>query len=92
MIRLFSRRTFEKENYNKGYEIIKKLVEESQKEEGCIEYDVFFDVDLENSLCIYEEWEDENALNKHSNSEHFKKYVPMINELTKEKSPLYRFK
>ncbi|RVU55552.1 putative quinol monooxygenase [Anaerosphaera multitolerans] len=88
---LFNRKIFKKENYDEALELIKKLVDESQKEEGCIIYDVYRDCDNELGLCIYEEWEGQEYLSAHQESAHFKELVPKIGALAEEKSPVYKF-
>ena len=88
---LFNRKIFKEENYDQALELIKELVAESQKEDGCIIYDVYKDMDNELGLCIFEKWEDEESLEKHMNSEHFKRLVPKIGALAEEKTPIFKF-
>lgn len=61
-----------------------ELVQLSRKEEGCIEYGLYQDEKDTRILIIIEEWENKEVLDKHSNSEHFKRLVPMIGELTEK--------
>ncbi|SHH10944.1 Quinol monooxygenase YgiN [Anaerosphaera aminiphila DSM 21120] len=88
---LFNRKIFKKENYEEALKLIRELVAESQKEEGCIVYEVYQDLDSEFGLCIYEEWEGIEYLAAHQETEHFIKLVPQIGALAEEKSPLYKF-
>ena|ERR1700712_1012057 len=45
--------------------MFEKLVEPSQKEAGCIKYNVFEDKHYTGSFFTYEEWESEEALETH---------------------------
>jgi len=60
--------------------VSKALVSESRKEAGCLEY-FCIESDLTNFFYIIELWKDEESLAKHNETEHFKKYVPMLNSL-----------
>ncbi len=44
---------------------LSKLVEPSQKEAGCLKYNVFEDKHYTGSFFTYEEWESEAALDTH---------------------------
>lgn len=78
-------------NEGKVEEVIKlyeELVQETRKEEGCIKYELYQDETEPRILAVIEEWENKDALNKHMNSEHFTRIVPMIGELTEKKKDL----
>lgn len=53
-----------------------ELIEETRKEEGNISYALYEDNSNKQILTFIEEWENEEALNRHMNSVHFKKIVP----------------
>lgn len=65
--------------------LYKELVELSRKEDGCIAYDLYQDENDSRVLAVIEEWQSKDALNKHKNSEHFIRIVPIIGELTEKK-------
>lgn len=65
--------------------LARELVEKSQKEEGCISYNLHQDIDNENVLAMIEEWKDKEAIELHNNSAHFISIVPKLREL-REKS------
>jgi quinol monooxygenase YgiN len=67
-------------------ELSKELVEETVKEEGCIRYEILQEVKDPKVMFTIEEWEDEEALNRHMASEHFKRIVPQLNELREKAS------
>lgn len=57
----------------------KRLTEASQKQEGCIAYDIFESATRRNVLMICETWRDKISLDAHSASEIFRKEVAIIN-------------
>lgn len=62
-------------------ELSNEMVENTVKEEGCIKYQLFQDVKDPKVMIIIEEWENEEALDRHKASEHFRRIVPQLNEL-----------
>ena len=61
-------------------EIAEKLIEGTRKESGNISYHLYEDLKNPFHLTFIEEWKDEEAIESHNNSEHFRKYVPMFAE------------
>lgn len=61
--------------------LAKKLVEESQKEAGCISYNLYQDINNKNVLTFIEEWKDKEAIALHNSSVHFATIVPKFVEL-----------
>jgi len=61
------------------------LIIKSNKENGCISYDLYVDMNDSTILTFLESWEDEEAIFNHNNSEHFKEIVPKLGEFVKEK-------
>ncbi len=62
-------------------ETAKLLEAESQKEPGCLYYVVHEDIEDENVITMIETWQSKAAIERHNNSEHVKKYVPILKEL-----------
>lgn len=58
-----------------------ELVELSLRDKGCVDYDLYSSTTVDNHLMIIETWESREDLDKHMNSEHFKRLVPRIQEL-----------
>jgi quinol monooxygenase YgiN len=56
----------------------KELVKETLKEKGCIEYGLYQDLENPHILTMIEEWEDNNCLEMHFNSEHFMEIIPLM--------------
>ena len=61
--------------------VLAPLIEGSQKEEGCIEYDLYKDDQKENVFTLLEKWKDQAALDFHNETAHFKTYAPKLGEL-----------
>ena len=68
-----------------------RLINESRKEKGCISYNLYEDIKNCNVLTFIEEWEDEEAIKNHNNSEHFTSIVPKFADL-REKSEVNLYK
>lgn len=62
-----------------------KLIEPTRKENGCIEYVLHQDNEDPTVFIFYENWESAACLEKHTNSDHFKKYVSAVDGLIDEK-------
>lgn len=65
-----------------------ELVELSLHDHGCISYEAFTSLTSDNHIEIIETWRDEDALRDHSESGHFRRLVPILEEcgnLTLEK-------
>ncbi len=72
----------------KAVETAIELVEFSLHDKGCISYEAFGSLTSDNHIEIVETWEDEASLKDHSESDHFRRLVPRLEEcgtLTLEK-------
>lgn len=85
MLKIVLKATYDEDKIDEAIELYSKLIDESRKEEGCLEYKLFQDVNDKTVLTIIEEWKDQESIDKHSNSEHYKKYVPAINSFRKSR-------
>ena len=85
MIRLNCFISVEQENRQKVLDAAKRLTEASLQQEGCIAYDIFESATRKNVLMFCETWSNEEALQKHSNSEVFIREVAIINQLAELK-------
>lgn len=66
------------ENRTTVTEAARKLVAESLREEGCVDYGLFISDRTPDIMMICETWADREALDRHSASEHFAKYVGIM--------------
>ena len=69
------------EEFKKHAEI---LSIESRKEAGCISYQLLQNVDNSEMLFFIEEWENQEAIDKHNNSKHFTELLPKLTANLKE--------
>ncbi len=65
--------------------LTKELVELSLAESGCVAYDLFQSETRPCVLMICETWLDEQALESHNQTEHYKRLVPQMAELAQIK-------
>ncbi|MBN9653502.1 antibiotic biosynthesis monooxygenase [Halobacillus sp. GSS1] len=65
---------------------MKKAVEPSRSEEGCIEYTLHRSLDDDGTFVFYETWENEAALKAHIDSEHYQAYREATAELTESRT------
>jgi quinol monooxygenase YgiN len=85
MITIVSKATVKEEKVEEYLEIIHELINESRKEEGCIKYDLYQDLNNKNILTFIEEWKDQEAIKIHNESPHYTNIVPKL-RLFREKS------
>ncbi len=79
MIRLnVSMITETEEDRRKAVEAAVELVSFSLKDKGCVDYDLYQSKTNDDRLMIIETWESEEDLKAHSESEHFKRLVPVM--------------
>lgn len=61
--------------------VAEPLVEETNKEAGCLCYELCQDLKDTSILTILEEWEDQASLDAHMKSPHFVEIVPKLGKL-----------
>lgn len=83
MIRLNVSLLIEKSELRKPLvEAATELVEFSLRDKGCIDYDLYASSTEDDRFLIYETWESEEDLKRHMESEHFRRIVPRLEELS----------
>lgn len=92
MIKIVAKNTLKDGQRDSFIQLAQELIEKSKSEAGCISYDLLQDINNESVLTFIEEWEDQNAIDLHNNSEHFKRIVPMLAEFLIGKSDLNIYK
>lgn len=75
MVSFFIRLKFNSEDRADMAEVARLLANESRREPGCVSFIPHQAQDDPDTLVIYEQYRDENAVNAHRESPHFKKYV-----------------
>lgn len=69
-------------------EIISKaqdLIDSSRFESGCISYNLYASTEDENTLLIFEQWENHNVLDLHMQTKHFKAFNAAIEDIKEDK-------
>lgn len=75
----------------KVLEAAKRLTEASQKQDGCIAYDVFESSTRHNVLMICETWRDQIALDAHTASEVFHREASILHNDAEMKLETFNF-
>lgn len=65
--------------------LYRELVEKTKQEPLCISYDLFVDQKDPGHFVFIEEWPNQEALDSHCQTEHFRRLVPLINTHQREK-------
>lgn len=79
MIKVVAKNYVKSDSIDAFIEIAKKLVEETnKKDEGCIRYEMFQDVTDPKIITVIEEWENNDALQKHMSAKHFTELIPQL--------------
>ncbi|MCP1103250.1 quinol monooxygenase YgiN [Aequitasia blattaphilus] len=77
MIRVVAKFEVKPEEVTNAMPLFEELVEATRKEDGCAQY-VLAKAGEEGSFVVLEGWESKDALDVHSNSEHFTRLVPQL--------------
>lgn len=67
-------------------EVLEEVLTHSRQEEGCIQYDVHQSLENNQQFMIYEIWVNEDEINKHIDTEHYKKYREDIEPLIESRN------
>lgn len=68
--------------------LCKKLVEASLKDEGCIDYGLYQELENSEILTFFEEWKDKSSLDEHLNSDHFREIFPLLSECVEKETEI----
>lgn len=79
-IRVVAKCHVKPEKVQEFIDMCKKLVDETVKEEGCIEYGLYQELSNPQILTMLEEWRDEGSLDEHMKSDHFREIFPLFSE------------
>lgn len=74
-----------KESYLNGFlPLANAMIEQSRAEEGNIVYRMFQEIGQSNEIIVYEEYVNEQAIEHHNSSEHFKQFIASITDMLLE--------
>jgi quinol monooxygenase YgiN len=74
-----------------AFDLIEDLVEQSQAEEGMIDYRATTDVNDPNVVRFFEQYEDENAFEAHTQTDHFQEFEAALPDLLAGEPEILRF-
>ena len=92
MITIVAKKTIKQGKLEEYKTLVEKLIDESRKEEGCISYNLFEDINNPNILTFIEEWRSEEEIKLHNNSEHYTSIVPKGVDLQEGKTEVNLYK
>ena len=81
MIRVVARNTIKVDRVQEFLKLAKELGLETNKEDGCVEYILAKDLNIENTFTFIEKWETMKHLEAHFEAPHFKRIVPQFGAL-----------
>jgi quinol monooxygenase YgiN len=82
MIRVVAKNFLKPENVKTAEPLFREILAATRKEEGCIEYRLFVNPKEPGTYVFIEEWASQAVLDRHMASEHFKRIIPRIGELS----------
>lgn len=81
MIKVVAKFTVKEGNVEKLKSYAALMVAETVKEEGCIAYQLCQETVNERKMAMIEEWESQEALDRHMKAAHFLEYIPKMHQL-----------
>lgn len=87
-IRVVAKNYVKPEKVQEFLGLCKNLVELSLKDEGCIDYGLYQELENSETLTFLEEWKDEKSLDQHLNSNHFKEIFPLLSEYLEKETEI----
>lgn len=91
MIRLNVTVTVYDGHYDEVVDGLNLLAAESQKEDGCIGYDLYRNTVCPDELIIIETWRDQAALDAHGQTPHYKTILPQLQGKMETKLERFEF-
>ena len=81
MIKVTAKYFIKKESIEDFKTYTSRLIDETRKEDGCLAYELYQDINDETVFSFIEEWKDMESLGNHIDSKHFKEIFPKIENL-----------
>jgi len=81
MIKVTAKCFIKKESIEDFKTYTSKLIDETRKEEGCLAYELYQEVNDETVFSFIEEWKDMESLGRHIDSKHCKEIFPKMEKL-----------
>lgn len=84
MIKVIAKSIIEDGHLSNVRQLYRLLVNETVKEQGCLSYELFQELDNPNNLTLIEEWEDVGALQLHTQTPRF---IDLVGKLSLYEKP-----
>lgn len=91
MITVAGRVPLKPETRDKAIAAASKMVHETHKEVGCIQYHFYTDIDDANILHVFEEWESQEALDAHLASAHMAEFAAVLPQALATEPKIMRY-
>lgn len=91
MIVLHAAFPIDPDSRDEALDMVEDLVEKSQAEDGMIEYRATTDVNEPNVVRFFEQYEDEDAFEAHTETEHFQEFEAALPDLLAGEPEVMRF-
>lgn len=88
MIKLIAENYIREDSIHIVRPMFEEMIESTRNEEGCVEYRLFIDEEDISHFIFIEEWESKEALDRHSNSDHFTRLIPKIKEYSSKEGKI----
>ena len=85
MITIVAQNTYKEGKIQEAMPLLEELIAKSRQEKGCLKYDLHEDINNPLVFTFIEEWADENAIEEHNNSSHFREIVPKLADFVADK-------
>lgn len=79
------------DGHDEAIDALTELAERSREESGVVEYRVTTDVEDESVVRIFEQYEDQDAVDAHMNSDHFGAFQEELPEFAGGDVELYKY-
>ena len=88
MIKVVAKNRIKQGSMDEVLNMLDEMIELTRKEDGCIKYELFKNMNDSNVITFIEEWENMDKLNAHINSDHFKRIIPAVGKHAEEDIPV----
>lgn len=81
---------FKENSIFEAIEALKVLLIETRKESGCLRYDLIEDNSAKGTFFFIEAWENAEALESHTRTEHYQKFQEKVSGLLDQRTEVYK--
>jgi quinol monooxygenase YgiN len=91
MIVLYASIPIKPDKRNEAIELAETLVDRSNHEDGIVDYQAAIDVQNKNTLRFFEQYEDEAAVEAHTQTDHYQEFEAVLPDLLDGEPELFQF-